>query len=514
MATTTLEIIGKDSGATAAVKGVNAALADSGVAADQANIHFHGLKGSSDGLFGSLKDLRGEARQHDRVFNFYGAQLASLTGVTKNFGAEIAGLGIALGSGMWVVAAVEGIKMIVSHFQETGKEAKKAAEEAEKEWKKRMDGIQSAIDGVKRKILELKGLDPERVSMGAGLRALNEEMAKLLKEDPEGLQHERMDKLKRDYAELLEKANKYREAREKEASTAFVEGAGKRAQEAAIEAANMEADLEKENAARWKSDTDREMAAIRARLALENHEAAQQNEAVIALQNLERKLDEEKTKAAEKAAALQKKLFQEETAAIEHYLSPMKHAADTALNGLLTGSLNAKQVWDDLWKGMVRTAVNGIVEIGEKWVVTQLTKKLLGSATNMGEVGSEAAVAGAAAYASTAAIPIVGPALAPAAAAEAYGAVISMAPLAAFDVGTWNVPADMVAKIHEGEGVITKPLMDSVRSGEATLGAGRGRGATFNLNVAAWDMHGFERVVTNNDSDFSRALRKMQRRLG
>lgn len=51
-----------------------------------------------------------------------------------------------------------------------------------------------------------------------------------------------------------------------------------------------------------------------------------------------------------------------------------------------------------------------------------------------------------------------------------------------FDVGTGSVPMDMNATVHRGEGIIPKTFMDSIRSGELTLG-GRNQGNGQNIIV-------------------------------
>ena len=75
-------------------------------------------------------------------------------------------------------------------------------------------------------------------------------------------------------------------------------------------------------------------------------------------------------------------------------------------------------------------------------------------ATGAAQVVSLSGVAAAAAFASTAAIPIVGPILAPAAAAAALAETLAFLPLASLAVGTNFVPDDMVANIHRGERII------------------------------------------------------------
>jgi hypothetical protein len=82
--------------------------------------------------------------------------------------------------------------------------------------------------------------------------------------------------------------------------------------------------------------------------------------------------------------------------------------------------------------------------------------KAVQAASGPSQVMADAAEAFAGAYAATAAIPYIGPELAPAAAAEAYAAVASMAGAASLDVGTNYVPQDMPAFLHEGERVTPK----------------------------------------------------------
>ena len=87
MATGATLVVGAD------VSAVKPALDSVGIAARQAGQDvenaFNGATTATKpaeaaqwGLFGALKEVRGEARAHSRVFNFYGAQIASLTGVT------------------------------------------------------------------------------------------------------------------------------------------------------------------------------------------------------------------------------------------------------------------------------------------------------------------------------------------------------------------------------------------------------------------------------------------------
>jgi hypothetical protein len=95
---------------------------------------------------------------------------------------------------------------------------------------------------------------------------------------------------------------------------------------------------------------------------------------------------------------------------------------------------------------------------------------------NTALVTSNAAVAAAGASAATAAIPVVGPALAPAAAATTFTDTMAYASLASFDEGTSFIPRDGMAMLHEGEAVLPPPQTDELR---AALGSrGRNGGGT------------------------------------
>lgn len=90
--------------------------------------------------------------------------------------------------------------------------------------------------------------------------------------------------------------------------------------------------------------------------------------------------------------------------------------------------------------------------------------KAVQAATNVATVEADAAVAAAGAFAATAAIPYVGPVLAPAAAAQAYGEVSAFAALASFDVGAMSIPRDMPAFVHRNEMILPPPHADVVRN--------------------------------------------------
>lgn len=97
------------------------------------------------------------------------------------------------------------------------------------------------------------------------------------------------------------------------------------------------------------------------------------------------------------------------------------------------------------------------------------------AATGAKTVMSDAATAFSGTYSSVSQIPFVGWILAPAAAAAAFAAVAAYSSLASFDTGSWEVPHDMVAQIHQGEMIVPRTYAESMRSNG---GAGGGNGGS------------------------------------
>ena len=118
-------------------------------------------------------------------------------------------------------------------------------------------------------------------------------------------------------------------------------------------------------------------------------------------------------------------------------------------------------------------------------------------AATKSEIEAYAAVAAAASFASVAAIPVVGWAMAPEVGDAALGQVMAYE---TFDVGTPNVPRDMLAQIHEGEAIIPKHTAQAWRDGDTQALGGGGGSNPVHFHISSMDSAGVAKLLKQHGS--------------
>ena len=131
-------------------------------------------------------------------------------------------------------------------------------------------------------------------------------------------------------------------------------------------------------------------------------------------------------------------------------------------------------------------------------------------------IGIAAWEAAASVYASIAAIPYVGPFLAPAMAIGAAGVVLGFASkIASAEKGWWQVPGDQMANIHKDEMVLPANEASGLRQviRDAAAGSSRpaGDGGPMSVAITAVDAKSVERLFMDHGSALAKALRKQAR---
>lgn len=183
-------------------------------------------------------------------------------------------------------------------------------------------------------------------------------------------------------------------------------------------------------------------------------------------------------------------------------------AFEASWNASLQGLLQRTMSWGDAVRNVFVGTVSAIVmEIGKipaKWIVGLIAQK----AVDIKAVLNNAIVAASGAYASTAAIPIVGPALAPGAASLAYANVSAMTAGIAVARRGYDIPAGVnpLVQAHEREMILPAEIAEPVREMVAT-GGGQRRGGGDTFVIQALDSRSFEHALRRNGVALARGVR-------
>ena len=220
--------------------------------------------------------------------------------------------------------------------------------------------------------------------------------------------------------------------------------------------------------------------------------------------------------------------MQEHAAELADFNSMQSHIvslADSGIKSLMNGTLT----WKNAYRGILNEMTGAFQDYAKKklesWITTEKLQSAATAAENAirtgliaagliedkavttpaaeGEITSAAAVAGANAFAATAAIPIVGPELAPEAAAAASSAVMDFSTMAGMATGNWNIPSDGITKVHKGETVLNATDAENFR--QAKLGSG---GGDVHLHVNAVDAHSVKRLFNDHASTLISVMKR------
>jgi hypothetical protein len=176
--------------------------------------------------------------------------------------------------------------------------------------------------------------------------------------------------------------------------------------------------------------------------------------------------------------------------------------------GIMQGE-NFWQTWhktlNSIEQQLLTTVINAILKMAEAWLVNLVLGVAANKTAGTAEIATDAAIGGAAAAASTAAIPIIGPALAIPAGLGMYASILStFIPLAiaGFSQGGM-VPEDMFAMVHKGEYVLP-----AEKAAQAMLGGGPSPNGETHVHFDFSGAH-FSNGMTDNQvkSVFDRAFR-------
>lgn len=314
-------------------------------------------------------------------------------------------------------------------------------------------------------------------------------------------------------------------------------------------AATYEVDIAKEN---LQAQLDLGQITEQQKLAQERSLAAQQynierellnkkmllyQEDVVAVAKFQEQKAELERRFAIQVQQINNNILRDQKKNIDAMLEPISSAISTSVQGLVMMTTTWKKALSNLFTAILGEFVSLVSKMVLRWAAgeimkTNLTKQgsvlrtllekmglldvlktqtetdTAGAASTTARTATElpkvAQVAGGKAAESVSAVPYVGPALAAAAFAATVAMIMNSRGHA---VGSWNVPGDMVTKVHAGEMIVPEQFAQNVREGGA-LGGG---GGTIHLHVNAIDAGSVRRLFKNNGAAIAESLRRQAR---
>lgn len=196
----------------------------------------------------------------------------------------------------------------------------------------------------------------------------------------------------------------------------------------------------------------------------------------------------------------------------------IESAENTMISGLLRGRQSFAQVAQQTAIRLAEREIQAAAHAVTERLILQRSgaaaEKSVASELGMKTVMQDAGKAAAGAYSAVAAIPYVGPFLAPAAAATAYAGVMAFEGLASLDVGTPYIPETGLYTLHEGEAVMPKTWAEGMRDGDIGGGAGMSESHHYNgdTHIHAMDTQDMARALKRNRGGLAAGLVRAYRR--
>ena len=202
------------------------------------------------------------------------------------------------------------------------------------------------------------------------------------------------------------------------------------------------------------------------------------------------------------------------------FYAQVESGAAQMFESLGDGTLKFRDLWSTVWDGLGRITLSVISKMLAEQLVAMIRGQAMAIQEAFAKIKAHAAVAGAGAYAATAAIPFVGPALAPAAGATAFtgamgfGAALAVPSAAAgYDIPLNTNP---LTQLHEKEMTLPRKQAEVVR--KMARDGDSAQRPPVNLNfswaVQALDAGGLSAALDANRDEFVEKMREMVRDVG
>lgn len=180
------------------------------------------------------------------------------------------------------------------------------------------------------------------------------------------------------------------------------------------------------------------------------------------------------------------------------------------LSGRMTFAAEERRIFQQVAAAEIEAVMHSVTESLMLHQTASIKTLAIKAETGLASIESDAAQAAAGAYKAMVGIPYVGPIIAPAAAAVAFAAVGAYKAMVSFDVGAWNIPQDVTARVHAGEMILPRPYAEDARR-NGFIGGAQGGGGGDTFHVHAMDPVSFQDFLSRNPEAMAAGMRSMAR---
>jgi hypothetical protein len=243
---------------------------------------------------------------------------------------------------------------------------------------------------------------------------------------------------------------------------------------------------------------------IQAERALLEKNAGENREAIQRNKMAEEELEKQHLMRMEQ---LRRESVREQSRFATEAMADIQAGLQSAIAATLKGTQSIGGMFKAMFASVLDALANMLAKMAAQWLMEQVREKLFGAVTALSKIKDHAAVAGAAAYASTAAIPVVGPVLAPGAAAQAFAGAMSFGAAIPFAARGYDIPAGInpLTQLHQKEMVLPAEHAETIR-GMAGKGGG---GDTWHIHAV--DARSFMDLIEANGGQLVRVLERAKR---
>lgn len=169
---------------------------------------------------------------------------------------------------------------------------------------------------------------------------------------------------------------------------------------------------------------------------------------------------------------------------ISTVMNGIQSAMESSFKGILTGTMSLSGAVKNAFHSIGETLASTASKMASDWIMNQIKMRIASKETALTQLNNNAMAAAGAAWNAVVGIPIVGPILAPAAAALSYAGVMAFGSIASAQ-GGYDIPAGVnpITQLHEQEMVLPKEQADAVRDM-----AGGGGSAPIIINASGGDL--------------------------